>query len=298
MHKPIAIEKRFDFTKKLFRTYLMLAKPGIIMGNSITAYAGFALASKGSIKAQLLITTLIGLALIIASACVFNNYIDRYADEKMIRTKHRALVKGSISIKNAIRFALILGLLGVVVLSFFTNPLALWAALIGFSVYVFLYSFWKYRTSYGTLIGSIAGAMPPLVGYCAVSGCVDLGALLLFFIVVFWQMPHFFAIAMNRLNDYAAASIPVLPIAKGIYATKIQMLIYTVSFAIAAILPTVYNLTGYAYLIIALIVGSVWLALCIKGFWMKNNKVWARQMFLFSLVAITLLSLFIVVDVQ
>ena len=259
------------------RTYSLLTKPGIILGNVLTAAAGFALASKGSLNFQLFAATLSGLSLIVASGCVFNNYIDRVADEKMHRTRNRALAKGLIAPRSALLFAGCLVLLGALFLALFTNLLTVGIALTGFVVYVFLYSFIKYRSTTATLIGSIAGAVPPVVGYCAVSQRLDLSCALLFVTIALWQMPHFYAIAIYRLEEYAAASIPVLPLKKGIKATKIQMLLYTLAFIAAASL-----LCGYP----GAILGCAWLGFCIAGFKSKEDKVWARQMFLCSLIVV------------
>lgn len=201
----------------------MLTKPGIILGNIITTLGGFALASRGQIDFVLLLYTLLGLGLIIASAGVFNSYIDRFADAKMERTKNRPLVRGEISNQKALLFGTFLGLVGVFVLALKTNPLTVFVALSGFSIYLILYAFMKYHSFYGTLVGSLAGAVPPVVGYCAVSNTFDAGAVLIFLMLVLWQMPHFYAIAIYRQEDYAAASIPVLPIVKGMEATKIQI---------------------------------------------------------------------------
>lgn len=259
------------------------------MGNALTAVGGFALASKGHIDYWLFLATVVGLSLVIASACVFNNYIDRYADAKMKRTQNRALVKGLISIKMAIAFAITLGLCGIAVLAVYTNLLAVGISLFGFLIYVVLYSVWKYRTSYATIIGSISGAVPPVIGYCAVSNSIDIGAVLLFMIMVLWQMPHFYAIAMFRFDDYLAVSMPVLPVKKGPYLTKIQMLFYIVAFIAAALMLTILGYTGYVYMFVAAVCGGSWLWLCIKGFKSDNDKVWARQMFVVSLVVITAL---------
>jgi len=282
----------------MIKTYYLLTKPGIIMGNLITAVGGFALGSKGHIDPWLFLSTLIGLGLIIASACVFNNYIDRVSDEKMARTKNRALVQKLISVRSAIVFALLMGVAGLVVLAIYTNLLAVLIASLGFFVYVALYSFWKYHTSYATLVGSISGAVPPLVGYCAVSHSLDMGGILLFLILVLWQMPHFFSIAMYRFDDYVAASIPVLPIARGIYATKVQMLLYIIAFTVATLMLTVFGYMGYAYSIVASLLGLSWGLLCIKGFKSTNDKLWARQMFILSLVIVTTLCVMIPINVQ
>jgi protoheme IX farnesyltransferase len=281
----------------MIKTYFMLTKPGIIFGNVVTMVGGFALASKGHFNFWLFLATLVGLSCIIASACVFNNYIDRTADEKMIRTRNRALVKGLVSERNALAFATFLGFVGSFVLASCTNLLTLFMALVGYFVYVVLYSFSKYRSTYGTVVGSIAGAMPPVVGYCAVTNHFDIAAFILFMIVALWQMPHFFAIAMYRFNDYKAALIPVLPVKKGMYITKIHMLLYIIAFIIATLLLTLCGYTGYVYFTVVALLGFTWLGLCIKGFTSNNDTLWARKMFLFSLVVIMVLCAMISVDV-
>ncbi len=278
------------------KQYFQLTKPGIIFGNAITAIAGFALASRGHFDIGLFIAMLLGLSCVIASACVCNNYIDREMDGKMARTKNRALAKGEISVTRAFVFAAALLVLGVSVLVLYANFLTALMALLGFSIYVFLYSPWKYRSWHATLIGSIAGGMPPVVGYCAVGNTFDLGAFLLFVIVVLWQMPHFFAIAMYRMSDYAAASIPVLPIVRGMQVAKIQILLYMIAFCVAALLLTFFGFTGYAYLVATGILSLAWLWKGFKGFKASNDKLWARKVFLHSLVVIMGLSLMIFVD--
>lgn len=280
----------------MVKAYYLLTKPGILIGNIITAIGGFFLVSKGDINPWLLFATLLGLACVMASGCVFNNYLDRVADEKMERTKDRALAKGEISIRSALVFAVMLGLAGAFVLSVSTNLLTLSIALGGFFVYVVLYTIWKYKTTHATLIGSIAGAAPPVVGYCAVSNCFDTGAFLLFLVLVLWQMPHFFSIAIFRQEEYAAASIPVLPIKRGMHATKVQMVLYIVAFMGACALLTFFGYVGYLFLAMALVLGAAWLYLCVQGFKSSNDKLWARKMFRFSLVVITFLSIMICVN--
>lgn len=277
----------------MIKSYFMLTKPGIIFGNAITAAGGFALASKGYIDIRLFLATLIGLSLLIASACVFNNYIDRNMDKMMVRTKNRALARGSISTEKAIVFAIVLGLFGVFILALYTNLLTSLMALSGFFVYVVLYSLSKYRSPYATIIGSISGGMPPIIGYLAVTGYFDVGVFLLFLLVTFWQMPHFFAIAMYRFDDYSAASIPVLPITKGAYLTKIHMMLYIIAFLITAFMLTVLGYTGYAYLTVITLLSLIWLLLCIKGFKSDNDQLWGRQMFRFSLIVIMVLCIMI-----
>ena len=273
--------------------YLMLTKPGIIMGNAITTVGGFLLASKGHFQPYLFLATLIGLSCIIGSACVFNNYIDREIDQKMARTKHRALASGLISGKNAIIFGIALFVLGISVLFFFTNGLALGVALFGFFVYVILYTLSKTRSKYSTLIGSFAGAAPPVVGYCSASRHFDTGALVFFSLLALWQLPHFLAIAIYRIEDYRAASIPVLPIEKGMKTTKVHMLLYIVAFMVVASMLTIYRYTGMLFLGTTLTLGTAWLLLGLKGLNAADDKLWARQMFFFSLIVIMGVSLII-----
>lgn len=276
----------------------MLTKPGIILGNIVTTIGGFALASQGNYNLWLLLATLVGLGLVIAAAGVFNNYIDRYADAKMERTKNRAFVKGLVSTNRALLFGLVLLIVGISVLALYTNLLTVFVTLTGFFVYLVLYAFMKYHSFYGTLVGSIAGAVPPVVGYCAVSNSFDMGALLIFIVLVLWQMPHFFAIAIYRHDDYAAAAIPVLPVARGMKATKIQMCAYIVAFLVSALALTQAGLTGALYTIIVLVLTLAWLGLCIRGFYItpENDRIWAKEMFFYSLVVIMGLCIIIPFD--
>ncbi len=159
-----------------------------------------------------------------------------------------------------------------------------------------MYSIWKRRSVYGTIVGSVSGAVPIVAGYTSVTNNFDMGAFIIFMILVLWQMPHFYAIAIYRLKDYAAANIPVLPVKKGIFITKIHMLFYIIAFIIAVSLLTLYGFTGYIYLSVALALGGGWLLLSIKGFKANDDAIWARKMFFFSLITITLLSVVISID--
>lgn len=276
--------------------YYLITKPGIIFGNLVTLAAGFLLASKGGFDILLFLTTLLGLGFIMASSCVLNNDINSESDKKMERTKDRPLAKGTISRESALAFAALLGLIGFVILYVFTNPLTVLVAGVGFFVYVFLYSFWKCHTIYGTAIGSIAGAIPPIVGYTAVSNRLDLGAVILFSILVLWQMPHFFSIAIYHFDDYKKANIPVLPIMKGMYRAKIHMVIYIVAFIAACAMLTFFGYTGNVYLALTTVVGAAWLYLCINGFKRLDDQLWGKQMFRLSLLIIMILCVLIPLD--
>ena len=281
---------------KILRHYYSLTKPGIVFGNSITALAGGLLATKGSLDFPLLSITLVGLGLIVAAGCVLNNFLDRLSDQLMPRTRRRPLAIKAISEKRALYFGFVLLFLGGSILAFFTNLLATCIALIGFVIYVLFYSLLKHKTVYGTEIGSIAGAVPPVAGYCAISHSFDFAAFLLFAIVICWQMPHFFAIAMYRIEEYRAASIPVLPIVRGAEATKIQMLVYVAGFVVLISLLTAFGFVGYCYLVVASFLALMWLKLAIQGFRTDKDKVWARKMFQRSLLVIIGLCIMIAVD--
>ena len=270
-------------------TYYLLTKPRIIFGNAITMVAGFSLGSFGHFNFLLFLNTLIGLSLIIGSACVFNNYIDREADRKMSRTQNRPLAFGSISTQHAIFFALFIGAIGLFFLAMFTNWIATGLAFCGFLVYVIFYSLSKYYTHHSTLIGTLAGAMPPVVGYCSASQTLDVGAFLFFTVLVFWQMPHFFAIAIYRFRDYQAASIPVYPLVKGIFKTKIQMTVYAFGFLLSLILLGISQNLG-AFTLFTSILSALWVGQIIGGFWAKDDVLWAKRVFFFSLFVILAIS--------
>ncbi|NHB88174.1 protoheme IX farnesyltransferase [Photorhabdus tasmaniensis] len=281
----------------MIKQYLQVTKPGIIFGNLISVIGGFLLASKGVIDYPLFISTLFGVSLVVASGCVFNNYIDRDIDRIMERTKNRVLVKGLIDPKISLIYASILGIAGMVLLYVAANALAMQLAIIGFVVYVGVYSLYMKRKSvYGTLIGSLSGAAPPVIGYCAVTGQFDTGALILLLIFSLWQMPHSYAIAIFRFKDYQAANIPVLPVIKGISVAKNHIILYILAFMIATLMLAISGYAGYKYLIVAAAVSIWWLGMALSGYKTANDRVWARKLFVFSIVAITSLSVMMSVD--
>jgi heme o synthase len=272
------------------KEYYYLCKPGIVRGNLIAAIAGFFLASRGDFDAAKFASMVIGLSLVIASGCVFNNFIDRHIDIKMKRTKNRALAKGSINNRSALIFASTLGLFGIFILAIGASSSAAIGAAVGFIFYVVIYSIGKRRSVHGTVIGSVSGAVPPVVGYLAVTSSLDWAAIILFLILVVWQMPHFYAIAVRRAEDYKAANIPVLPLEKGFHVTKLHTIAYTFAFILCVPLLTLAGYTGRTYLIVGLLLALAWFVLAIKGLTVSNDRLWARQMFLFSLLILTSLS--------
>lgn len=265
------------------RTYYWLAKPGIIYGNLLAAAAGFFIASHGGLDAALLVETLVAIGLVIGSACVVNNYLDRDIDKIMARTSWRAFPKGSVSAGAAFTYAAVLGVAGFTALTVFTNWLTIAIGAIGYADYIILYGWSKRRTWHGTLIGSVSGSMPLVAGYTAVTGRFDAGAILLFLIMVFWQMPHFYAIAIRRLKDYRAADIPVLPAVKGVRAAKLQIMAYVAAFAAAGLALYILDYAGLPYLVFIIAYSLAWLVLGYRGFHAGKDRLWARKMFLYSL---------------
>jgi len=268
------------------KNYWIITKPGIIFGNLITGVGGFLIASKGDINALLFLATFAGLACIIAAACVGNNCIDHKLDQKMERTKYRPLATGALSLKKALIFAFFLLAIGSFLLMTYVNFLSCALAWAGLGIYLAIYSLFKTKNRFSTLLGSVAGAMPPLVGYAAVTRNLDIKALFFFLLMIFWQMPHFLAIAIYRLKDYQSASIPLLPLEKGILATKWHMLFYIAGFMGISALLLISCEANLGYLVFMELLGACWFFLALWGFKAQEDTLWAKKMFFASLVVI------------
>lgn len=251
--------------------------------------AGFLLAS-GDVHhfhLGLFIALLAGTSLVIGSACALNNYLDRDIDSMMERTKKRVVASGAVPGSHAVTLSIVLGVLGMAILFFYTNLLVVVIGLVGFVDYVVLYGMLSKRLSmHGTLVGSISGATPILAGYCAVRGRIDAGAIIVFLALFFWQMPEFYSISIYRLKEYKAAGVPVISVVKGVKHTKLQILIYTAAFVVATLALTVFGYTGYIYLAVMAVLGLYWLWLGVQGLRATDDDRWARKMFRFSLVMI------------
>jgi protoheme IX farnesyltransferase len=205
-------------------------------------------------------------------------------------------VTGQISARTALMYASLLGVAGSVILGLWVNLLTLAVALFGLFFYVIVYGIGKRRTVHGTLIGSISGSVPPVVGYCGATNHLDGGALLLFIIMVFWQMPHFYAIAIYRSHEYATAGLPVLPVVKGIQVAKTQITSYIAAYVIAAMALSWFGYAGKTYLAVMLIAGVYWLWLAAKGFNTEDDNRWARKIFGTSLLVLVTFSVIISLD--
>ncbi|EMN7138472.1 protoheme IX farnesyltransferase [Vibrio parahaemolyticus] len=272
----------------MLKSYLSITKPGIIFGNLISVAAGFFLAAKSEpASLTLFFTTLAGVGLVIASGCVVNNIFDRDIDQKMARTKNRETVKGNINIDVAFVYALAMLLLGTALLFQLVNPLSAVVVLLGYVYYVFFYTMWYKRNSvYGTLVGSISGAVPPLVGYLAVTNFISLEAILLFTMFCLWQMPHSYAIAMFRMQDYREAGIPVLPVKEGIHKAHRHMKAYVVAFGAVSLGLFLLGEAGYEYLAVAAVVCFMWTKVTFRSIDDSNYVAWSKSVFKVSLLVV------------
>lgn len=276
-----------------------MTKPGIILGNVVTTIAGFFFATKGVLYLLPLLAVTVGTAFIIASACVFNNFIDQDIDRLMLRTSNRINLFAGISNFSVLSYATVLLVSGSAILYFFTGVLALSVALTGFIIYLFFYTLWlKRRSTWSTLIGSISGATPPVIGYCAVTHRFDAAAILLCLLLVTWQMPHFLAISLYRLQDYNAALIPVLPKLKGKRYTQIHILCWIILFIICAVLLAIKGNVHWIYLSLMVAGSFFWFGYGYIKFLQKMLfSQWGKQMFLLSLVNIFMASIMLCLSV-
>lgn len=280
-------------TRLMTTSWIEVTKPGIVSGNAIAVLGGYFLAVQHSqIHLLTLLAALLGTMLVIASGCVANNIIDRDIDGTMSRTRNRALVIGNMSVKTAFVYSISLLIAGISTL-YYCGHLAVKSALFGYIVYVGLYSlYFKRHSIWGTLIGSFSGAIPPVIGYAAVTHQADAAYWILFTMFSIWQLPHAYAIAIFRDKDYANAKIPVLPLMVSFKQTRIHIIVTIIAFTIVASMLSFFNYTGWIYLTALLILSGLWLQVALQK--ISDNPVnrakWARKIFAYSVIIITVLS--------
>ncbi|MDD7805207.1 MAG: heme o synthase [Endozoicomonas sp. (ex Botrylloides leachii)] len=269
----------------MIRKYIQTIKPGIIFGNIIAALGGFLLGSQGNYSFWLFIAIIFGTAMVIASACIINNYFDRDIDGFMARTKDRYFVHHLPSILWVSFYALLIGLSGFFILYFFANPLAACLALAGHAIYTIIYTCWlKRKSPISTIAGSFSGALPPVIGYCSVTNEWDSAASLLFLLFCCWQMPHHYAISIFRLDDYRAANIPVLPAVIGVPATFRRCVLYIAAFLIISSCLFWAGFTSFYYLVITVAINGWWLFTALQP---NDATKKARKLFMQSILVIT-----------
>jgi protoheme IX farnesyltransferase len=282
----------------MYRSYLKLTKPGIVLGNMVSLSGGYFLASRSTIDWFQFVLVLLSVALVIGSGCAVNNVVDRDIDALMARTRTRPMVSGDIPTQAALLFAGLLAVAGFILLYQGTKCLvAVLLLLVGYIVYAGVYTLhFKRKSIHGTMVGSVSGAMPPVVGYCAASGRFDMAALILLIIFCIWQMPHSYAIAIFRSSDYRAAAIPVYPLVKGTFAAKRHIIGYILAFTCAAALLVPLGYAGVIYLFATLASGIIWFWIALRGLKVQDDIRWARQLFFASISVVTILSIAMSID--
>lgn len=279
-----------------FKAYYRLAKPGIVYGNLVVAIGGYIYGARGDIELLTFVGLAAGTAFIIACGCVVNNYLDQDIDKLMRRTQKRALVTGAVPGRFALIYAAGLGTAGFLLLAAYTNTLTVIIGAIGLIGYALVYTFAKPRTVHATLIGTIPGATPPVAGYVAATGTLDASAWLLFFLMVFWQMVHFYAIAMYRQNDYKKAGVPVLPVVRGDYRTAQHMYVYTLAFLVAVCLMVTMSYANILWLIVMVPLGVWWFMTVRHGLTTSEPVSWARSVFYKSLPILPVMAIMLAIS--
>lgn len=250
------LESTYEGAKPQWRDYLELCKPNVVALMLLTSLIGMLLATPGMVQWHILILGNIGIGLCAASAAAINHVVDRQIDTKMARTFNRPVAKGRLTQGQAIGFAFIIGLLGMGILLVFINPLTAWLTLASLLGYALVYTlFLKRATPQNIVIGGIAGAAPPLLGWTSVTGQIHGHALLLVLIIFAWTPPHFWALAVHRKAEYANAKIPMLPVTHGERYTCVHIVLYTLLLFVVSLLPYLTHMFNWLYLLGAVVLG-------------------------------------------
>lgn len=279
-----------------WRDYMELCKPNVVALMILTSFIGMLLASPGWIPWQILVLGNLGIALCAGSAAAVNHVVDRHVDQKMARTVNRPIARGRVSPRSAISFAALLGALGMAILWFGVNPLTAWLTLASLVGYAFIYTlFLKRATPQNIVIGGLAGAAPPLLGWTAVTGQVDGYALLLVLIIFAWTPPHFWALAVHRRKEYAKADIPMLPVTHGEHYTKIHILLYTFILLAVTLLPFATGMMHFVYLAGALVLDGIFLYYSVMML-VSSKPGLGMATFKYSIVYLMLLFIVMLID--
>ncbi|MBT7437618.1 MAG: protoheme IX farnesyltransferase [Cellvibrionales bacterium] len=285
-----------DLEKTSFRDYLELTKPKVVALMILTSIIGMFLSVPGMVPIDVLILGNVGIALCAGAAAVINHVVDRKIDLKMSRTLNRPVAKGRVSPYQALLFSTILGLIGMAILLVYINSLTAWLTLASLFGYAVLYtSYLKRATPQNIVIGGLAGAVPPLLGWTAVTGEIHGHALLLVLIIFAWTPPHFWALAVHRKDEYAKAEIPMLPVTHGEKYTKISILLYTVLMILVTLLPFAVGMSGWLYILGALILGAGFLYWAIMMMLDRNPNA-GMDTFKYSIVYLMALFIIMLVD--
>ena len=281
----------------ILRSYYHLCKPNVVFMMLITSLIGSLLATNGSnFNPLLILISLIGIGLCAASAAAINQVVDQKVDANMSRTSERPIPQGEISSSKAISFAIVIGLIGYAILYRYVNALTAYLTIASLIGYAIIYTvFLKRATPQNIVIGGLAGAAPPLLGWSSITGSIDPNALLLVLIIFAWTPPHFWALAIHRKDEYAKENIPMLPVTHGILFTKLQIILYTIIMLLVSLFPYFVMMSGAFYLVSALVLGSIFLWYAFRLYGDDSNSL-AMPTFQYSIYYIFLIFLALLID--
>jgi len=279
-----------------WRDYYEMCKPRVVMLMILTAMVGMFLAVPGMVPLDILVLGNIGIALVAGSGAVVNHLIDYRVDSLMKRTHNRPIPQGRVDQKQAAVFAAAIGVAGMLILLIWVNALSAWLTLASFVGYAFIYTgYLKRATPQNIVIGGLSGAMPPLLGWSAVTGTIEPGALILVLIIFAWTPPHFWALAIHRKEEYAKTGIPMLPVTHGEHITKIHIILYTIIMILITLLPYLTGMSGPIYLLAAIVLGLgfLWWSLVLM---FKPKPSTAMDTFQYSIVYLMVLFIVLLTD--
>ena len=280
----------------IWRDYYEMCKPRVVMLMILTSSVGMFLAVPGMVPVDVLVLGNLGIALVAGSGAVVNHLIDRKIDVVMKRTHNRPIPQGRVDPLHAGVFAAVIGLAGMGILLLWVNPLSAWLTLASFIGYAFIYTgYLKHATPQNIVIGGLAGAMPPLLGWSAVTGTIEADAVVLVLIIFAWTPPHFWALAIHRKEEYAKSGVPMLPVTHGERVTKIHITVYTAILVGISVIPYFSGMSSLLYLTAALALGGGFMFWSLKL--MRNpTPSTAMDTFKYSIVYLALLFVALVVD--
>ena len=278
------------------RAFYALTKPRVVSLILLTAVIGMMLATPGMVPPGLLLAATLGIALVAGAAAAINCLVERKIDALMRRTRWRPLARGELGTRETLVFAGLLGGAGLWMLAYYVNELTMWLTLATFVGYAVIYTLLlKPVTPQNIVIGGASGAMPPVLGWAAVTGEVSTEAMLLFLIIFAWTPPHFWSLALYRTEDYARAGVPMLPVTHGAHYTRLQVLLYTLILFAVSLLPYVVQMSGLAYLLAALALGGVFIGYALRIYFAYSDAV-AQRTFRYSIAYLAFLFTALLVD--
>ncbi len=283
-------------TKADLSSFFALCKPRVTALIVFTAIIGMFLATPGMVPLHILIPATIGIAMASGAAAAFNHLVEQKIDAKMARTRGRPLPTGQINSKQTFIFATVVALIGLSILYFLVNPLTMWLTFATFIGYAVIYTiFLKPATPLNIVIGGLSGAMPPALGWAAVTGVVSAEAWILVLIIFAWTPPHFWALALYRREEYAKSGLPMLPVTHGEMYTRLHILLYTIILVAVTLIPFAMRMSGMIYLVSVLLLDAVFMMYAIKLYRQYSDAL-SKTTFKYSILYLMLLFFALVVD--